>query len=54
MNNKIPTRIHVIRRPLLHVLYKWLTLWIPVSELFQQIGKLQMELEWLKKKSQLL
>ena len=24
------------------------------SELFQQIGKLQMELEWLKKKSQLL
>ena len=23
-------------------------------ELFQQIGKLQMELEWLKKKSQLL
>jgi putative transposase len=24
------------------------------AELFQQIGKLQMELEWLKKKSQLL
>ena len=24
------------------------------GELFQQIGKLQMELEWLKKKSQLL
>jgi hypothetical protein len=24
------------------------------SELFQQIGRLQMELEWLKKKSQLL
>ena len=24
------------------------------SELFQQIGKLQMELEWLKKKSKLL
>ena len=24
------------------------------TELFQQIGKLQMELEWLKKKSQLL
>jgi len=24
------------------------------AELFQQIGRLQMELEWLKKKSQLL